>query len=325
MQGKIALEEHFAPPKAFDSRLDYASTRLPTWPELEKRQEGMFTIGLEEMERNGVERVIVSLGAPTIQAILDANQAADAARRANDYLKEKIDQRPERFSAFAAVPLQDPAAAARELERCVKQLGFKGALVNGFTQLHEVDSALYYDLPRFLEFFEAVEELDVPFYLHPRNPMATQLRIYEGHPWLLGSAWAFGVETATHALRMMCSGLFDKHPKLKIVLGHLGESLPSSIWRVQHRIKKGGQRIPAKKPLMEYFRSNFYLTTAGNFYTPTLQAAIGEVGVERVLFSADYPFEDVGEAAQWFDSAPLAEADRRKIGRDNALALFKLK
>ena len=165
----------------------------------------------------------------------------------------------------------------------------------------------------------------MPFYLHPRNPMASQLRIYEGHPWLQGSAWAFGVETATHALRLMCSGLFDRHPKLKIILGHLGEALPSSMWRVQHRIGKGGERMPAKKPLMEYFRSNFYLTTSGNFYDSTLLGAIREVGVEHVLFSADYPFEDVGEAAQWFDAAPLSEADRKTIGRENALALFKLK
>jgi predicted TIM-barrel fold metal-dependent hydrolase len=325
MQGKIALEEHFAPPAAFDARLQYFSNRLPNWPELAKRQEGMFDVGLAEMEKNGVERIIVSLGAPTIQAILDAKQAAEAARRANDYLKEKIDRRPDRFSAFAAVPLQDPEAAARELIRCVKELGFKGALVNGFTQLHEQDTALYYDLPRFLPFWETVEELDVPFYLHPRNPMASQLRIYEGHPWLQGSAWAFGVETATHALRLMCSGLFDKHPRLKIILGHLGEALPSSIWRVEHRIAKSGQKTPAKKPIGEYFRANFYLTTAGNFHDSTLHGAVREVGVDRILFSADYPFEDVGEAAQWFDGAAISEAERMKIGRLNALELFKMK
>ncbi|OGA27061.1 MAG: amidohydrolase [Betaproteobacteria bacterium RIFCSPLOWO2_02_FULL_65_24] len=325
MQGKIALEEHFAPPAAFDARLQYFSNRLPMWPVLEKRQEGTFDIGLAEMDRSGVELTIVSLGAPTIQAILDPKEAAEAARRANDYLKQKVDQRPDRFAAFAAVPLQDPEAAAKELARCVKELGFKGALVNGFSQLREQDSGVYYDLPRFLPFWQTVQSLDVPFYLHPRNPMASQLRIYEGHPWLQGSAWAFGVETATHSLRLMCSGLFDKCPRLKIILGHLGEGLPSGIWRVEHRVKKSGERIPAEKPLSEYFRRNFYLTTSGNFHDGTLLAAMREVGADRILFSADYPFEDMDEAAQWFDRAPLSETDRMKIGRQNAVELFGLK
>ena len=324
MQGKIALEEHFAPPAAFDPRLKYFSDRLPGWPELCKRQEGMFDIGLAEMDKAGVERIIVSLGAPTIQAILDGKEAADVARRANDYLKGKVDGRPDRFSAFAAVPMQDPEAAARELERCVTQLGFKGALVNGFTQQHEEDSALYYDMPRFTPFWDALEELDVPLYLHPRNPMASQLRIYEGHPWLLGSAWAFGVETATHALRLLCGGVFDRHPKAKVILGHLGEALPSCMWRVEHRIKKSGQKMPAKKPLIDYFRNNFYLTTSGNFHDATLHGAIREVGIGKVLFSADYPFEDAVEAAQWFDKAELPEADRQRIGRQNAVELFRL-
>jgi gamma-resorcylate decarboxylase len=323
MQGKIVLEEHFAPPAAFDARLQYFSNRLPSWPELAKRQEGTFELGLAEMDRSGIELAIVSLGSPTIQAILDAREAADAARRANDFLKEKIDRRPDRFAGFAALPLQDPEAAARELSRCVKELGFKGAMVNGFTQLNEQDSALYYDLPRYLPFWETLEKLDVPFYLHPRNPM--ELRVYEGHPWLQGSAWAFGLETATHALRLMGSGLFDRHPKLKIILGHLGEGLPTSIWRVEHRVKKGGEKLPAQKSFVDYFKANFYVTTSGNFSDTPLHAAITELGVGRILFSTDYPFEDMVEAAQWFDHAGVSEADRSKIGRTNAQALFKLK
>jgi predicted TIM-barrel fold metal-dependent hydrolase len=324
MQGKIALEEHFAPPDGFDVRLLYFGSRLPRWPEFVRRQQGMFDIGLAEMDASGVERTIVSLGAPAIQAILDARQAADAARRANDFLGAQIDRHPGRFSGFAALPMQDPEAAASELERCVKQLGFRGALVNGFTQFEKEDSALYYDLPRFEPVWAMAEKLDVPFYLHPRNPMASQLRVYEGHPWLQGSAWAFGVETATHALRMMGSGLFDRHPGLKVVLGHLGEGLPASLWRVDHRIKANGEEIPAKKPFAEYFRANFWITTSGNFHDSSLAQAIAEVGVERILFSADYPFEQFGEAAQWFDRAPIGEADRGRIGRENALKLFRL-
>ncbi len=325
MQGKIALEEHFAPPADFDNRLVYFSSRLPNWPEFARRQEQTFDLGLKEMDENGVEHTIVSLGAPGIQAILEPKDALEVARRSNDLIKQNCERRAGRFSAFASIPMQDPELAARELERCVKELGFKGCMVNGFTQLKDPDSALYCDLPRFDPVWEMHLKLDVPFYLHPRNPIASQLRIYEGHPWLLGSTWAFGVETATHALRMMASGLFDRHPKLQVIIGHLGESLPGSIWRVDHRIKKGGEVTPAKKPLVEYFRNNFHLTTSGNFHDSTLTQAITEVGIDRIMFSADYPFEDFGQAAQWFDNTPMAEADRMKIGRTNAQKLFNLK
>jgi gamma-resorcylate decarboxylase len=325
MQGKIAIEEHWAPPKNFEIQFNFVSTRLPSWAELDRRQIELFEQGLRDMDKTGVEMTIVSLGAPTIQGLLDAREAAHAARKCNDLLCENIAKNPSRFAGFAALPMQDAEAAAAELTRCVKELGFKGALVNGFTQLDKQDSALYYDLPRYAPFWETVQALDVPFYLHPRNPTASQLRIYEGHPWLLGSTWAFGVETATHALRLMASGLFDKYPGLKIVIGHLGEALPSSMWRVDHRIKSGGERIPARKPLAEYFRSNFYVTTSGNFNDSTLAIALRELGAERILFAADYPFEYFEEAAQWFDNAYISESDRRKIGRLNAEKLFKLK
>ena len=325
MQGKIALEEHFAPPESFEVKFRWVSTRLPAWPELERRQVNFFDQALRDMDKTGVEITITSLGAPAIQALLDPHEAAEAARKTNDFLKARIDEHPGRFEGFAALPMQDPEAAAKELTRCVKDLGFVGALVNGFTQLQEPDSALYYDLPRYVPFWETLEKLDVPLYLHPRNPMANQMRIYEGHPWLLGSAWAFGIETATHSLRLMASGLFDKCPRLKIVLGHLGEGLPASIWRVDHRIKLGGERTHAKKPLTDYFRSNFYVTTSGNFHDTALTAALTELGADRIMYSVDYPFEYFEEAAEWFDNLDMNDADRQRIGRQNALSLFKLK
>jgi 2,3-dihydroxybenzoate decarboxylase len=166
----------------------------------------------------------------------------------------------------------------------------------------------------------------VPFYLHPRNPLPSAAQIYEGHPWLLGPTWAFGQETAVHALRLMASGLFDAHPRLRIVLGHLGEGLPYSMWRVDHRNAWTGQppRYPARRKLGEYFQENFWLTTSGNFRTQTLIDAMLEVGADRILFSTDWPFENIDHAARWFDAAPISEDDRRKIGRDNARRLFRL-
>ena len=324
MQGKIGLEEHFAIPDTLMDSKGFLPDRV--WDELQARLLDMGRKRLGYMDEHGVERMIVSLNAPAIQAIHEPKRAIETARRANDALAEAVARNPKRFSAFAAVPLQDPEAAIKELERCVKDFGFVGVLANGFSQVNEPMSARYYDLPEYLPFWAAVERLDLPFYLHPRNPLPGDLRMYEGHNWLLGPTWAFAVETATHALRLMGSGLFDKHPKLKIILGHLGEGLPFNIWRVDNRNgwSNSPHHCPAKRKMGEYFRENFWLTTAGNFRTQTMVDSINEIGVEHVLFSTDYPFEDVGDAATWFDALPMAPSDLQKMGRDNAVRLFRL-
>jgi gamma-resorcylate decarboxylase len=274
-----------------------------------------------------MEMMLLSLNAPTIQAIPDTRKAADLAIKANDFLAEQVARRPDRFQGLAALPMQDSDFASRELTRCISELGFKGALVNGFSQVGDADSAFYYDLPQYWSFWEVVEQLDVPCYLHPRNPLPSMAQIYEGHAWLLGPTWAFGQETTVHALRLMGSGLFDKYPRLTIVLGHMGEGLPYSMWRIDNRNGwiKAPPRYPAKKRIAEYFRENFYLTTSGNFRTQTLIDAILEIGSDRILFSTDWPFENVDHAAVWFDAASISENDRLKIGRLNALRLFELR
>jgi predicted TIM-barrel fold metal-dependent hydrolase len=283
---------------------------------------------LREMDAHGIEMMLLSLNAPAIQAMTDKTAAVDLARKANDYLAEQVARSPERFQGFAALPLQDPEAAAREIIRCVEDLGFRGALVNGFTQSGDGSGMLYYDLPMYRSFWAEVAKLDVPFYLHPRNPLPRHAEIYAGHPWLLGPTWAFGQETAVHALRLMGSGLFDAHPGLTIVIGHMGEGLPISMWRVDNRngwtkaAAPGG--YPAKRPIAEYFHNNFYITTSGNFRTQSLVDTMLEVGSDRILFSADWPFENIDHAAIWFDGASISEADRQKIGRTNADSLFGL-
>jgi gamma-resorcylate decarboxylase len=324
MQRKIGLEEHFAIPDTLDDSKGFLGDHV--WPELEKRLLDMQEYRLSQMDRHGMQMMILSLNAPAVQAIFDARKAKEIARRANDFLAAEVAKRPERFQAFAALAMQDPDAATRELVRCVKELGFRGALVNGFSQIEKADSMVYLDDARYRGFWAECEKLGVPFYLHPRNPLPSASQIYEGHPWLLGPTWAFGQETAVHALRLMASGLFDRHPRLQIVLGHLGEGLPYSLWRVDNRNAwtKVPPRYPAKKKLGDYFRDNFYLTTSGNFRTQTLLDAMLEVGSDRILFSTDWPFENVDHAALWFDACPISEDDRRKIGRENALRLFRL-
>jgi len=328
--GKIALEEHFVFPETVEigygheSSPDYAASVAQTSETFRLQIQDIGGGRIAEMDRGGVELCILSLGAPGIQAIPSISQAVSASRRANDYLAEHIAKFPQRLKGFAALPLQDPHCAAQELTRCVRELGFCGALVNGFSQIGEADSAVFYDLPQYRPFWATVQQLDVPFYLHPRSRLPTRQQAYDGHPWLVGSAWGFAVETSIHALRLMGSGLFDEYPKLQVILGHLGEGLPCNIWRVDHRISKLRRGTKASLSMAHYLRKNFYITTSGNFRTQALTDVISEVGVDRVLYSVDYPFEEMTEAADWFDHVAFDEADRAKIARLNAQKLLHL-
>lgn len=324
MDGKIALEEHFAIPETLMDSAGFVPGDY--WTELQSRLLDIQDRRVREMDAHGIETMILSLNAPAVQAIPDIGKAIEISQRANDVLAEECAKKPDRFKAFAALPLQDPEVSIIELERCVKDMGFVGALVNGFSQVSETDDLLYYDLPQYRPFWAAVEKLDVPFYLHPRNPLPQDSRIYQGHPWLMGPTWAFAQETAVHALRLMGSGLFDDHPKLKIILGHMGEGLPYMMWRIDNRNAwvKVAPNYPAKRKIADYFNENFYLTTSGNFRTQTLIDAILEIGSDRLLFSTDWPFENVDHAAEWFDTCSISEGDRKKIGRTNARKLFNL-
>jgi 2,3-dihydroxybenzoate decarboxylase len=280
---------------------------------------------LRLMDEWGVEIMIVSLNSPGVQAIPDVKRAVEVARQTNDVLANEVAKRPDRFAGFAALPMQDPEKATDEVQRCIRDLGFKGALVHGYTEID--GKPVHYDLPQYRPFWRAFEALDVPFYLHPRPPMAGVSPLYDGHPWLFGPRWSFAAETSLHALRLIGSGLFDDCPRLQIILGHLGEGLPFYLWRIDNANKWMKPSAPgyiAKKEVADYFRANFHLTTSGHFSTPALINSIAEIGVDRIMFSIDYPFEDFSDAVVWFDNAEVGEADRYKIGRTNAMKLFKL-
>jgi 2,3-dihydroxybenzoate decarboxylase len=320
MLGKIAVEEHFAIPDTTGNSLRYPGSY---WSGLQDKLLDLDGARLAEMDAAGIQIAILSLNSNAIQGIHDAGKAAETARKANDVLAAAVARRPDRFAGLAALPMQDPDAAARELARCVRELKFKGALVNGFSQVGTPDSAVYYDAPQYRPFWAEVERLGVPFYLHPRDQLPSRRHAYEGHPWLIGSPWGFAEETAIHALRLMGCGLFDQYPRLQIVLGHLGERIPFDLWRLDHRLAQVPGR-PAKRSMGEYFRENFHLSTSGHFCTQSLIHAIMTVGADRILFAVDYPFEDHMQGASWFDAATIAEPDRVKIGRSNAVALFGL-
>jgi 2,3-dihydroxybenzoate decarboxylase len=319
MDGKIALEEHWA----IDETLNIAGQPIGAG-ETRRLLVDFRDRRLTDMDTNGIELAILGLNSPALQAILVPAEAANVAYRANNILADEIAHNPRRFAGFAGLPMQDTEAAARELTRCVTDLGFKGAMVNCFTQRQMPDSAIYFDLPEFRPFWATVAELDVPIYLHPRLTIPSRAKSYEGHPWLYSPVWDFGSETALQALRLIGSGLFDEFPNLQIVLGHLGERIPFDMWRIDNLMNKLPVKHAAKKPVSHYMRNNFHLTTSGQSHDTPFHCALAEMGPLRIMFSVDYPFEEMAPAASWFDNTALSDADRTQIGRTNAIRLFKL-
>jgi predicted TIM-barrel fold metal-dependent hydrolase len=322
---KIALEEHidfpggerviFHPPGIDDAH----------WRRISERLLDVEQYRLPAMDAHGIAMQVVSLTANGIQAEPDPRRAVDLAKAANDWVSQKfVSAHPTRFSAFAAVALQEPQAACKEAERAVTQLGFKGVLVNGYCNIGDENTGEYLDLPKFAPFWECVQDLGVPVYLHPRCALPSQRLIYDGHDEMLAAMWGFGAETAAHALRLITSGLFDRYPRQQIILGHLGEGLVAMMARAQRRFEYTPCGKHLNKPLAQYMRDHFYITTSGNFHTPTLNGVITEVGIDRVMFSVDYPYEDMAEGANWFDGCSLDGEAREKVAHSNARRLLKL-
>jgi len=316
MDGKIAIEEHFVTPELEDLVLN------PGWaPDAFRRTLDRLEDADEHlaiMDRHGIAMSVLSLASDGIQGIDDPVDAVARARAANDALAARVALHPDRFAGFAAVALQDVAAAASEAERAVRELGFHGVLVNGYS-----NGGPYYDDERYLPFWEAMEGLRVPFYLHPRNPLESQREIYAGRPELLGPTWAFGVETATHALRLIVSGLFDRFPALTVVLGHLGEGLPFQTYRLEQRLKRRADVTLERLPTV-VLRENFSVTISGNYHTPSLVGVLSELGPDRVMFAVDHPFEDVADGADWFEELELDPTVREQIASRNAARLLQL-
>lgn len=227
--------------------------------------------------------------------------------------------------------MHDPKEAANELRRCITKHGFKGALVNDTQRAgSDGDDMIFYDGPAWDVFWSTVTELDVPFYLHPRNPTGTiHEKLWADRRWLVGPPLSFAQGVSLHLLGMVTNGVFDRFPKLQIIIGHMGEHLPFDLWRINHwfeDVKKPlGLEETCKKTIREYFAQNIWITTSGHFSTPTLKYTIEELGgADRVLFSIDYPFENFDDACTWFDGMKMDEGTKRKIGKDNARKLFKL-
>ncbi|KAK8177509.1 amidohydrolase family protein [Phyllosticta citrichinensis] len=328
MLGKVALEEAFALPRFAEKTRWWASLFAVNPDKHAREMNDISDIRVQKMDQHGVGYTILSYTAPGVQDIWDPADAQALATEINDYAAFKVKAQPDRFGAFATLSMHDPQQAAAELRRCVKSYGFLGALVNDTQRAGpDGDVMIFYDGPEWDVFWSTVEELDVPFYLHPRNPTGTMYeRLWADRKWLVGPPLSFAQGVSLHLLGMVTNGVFDRHPKLQIVIGHLGEHLPFDLWRINHWFEdvKKPLGLGCKKTIRDYFAENIWITTSGHFSSPTLNYCLQEVGADRILFSIDYPFESFEDACGWYDGVVLNEVDKKKIGRDNAKKLFKL-
>jgi 2,3-dihydroxybenzoate decarboxylase len=311
----IAIEEHYWDPELVAT---YSGVESIKDPEIAKRITDFTDYRIQEMDEAGIDIQVLSHGAPSTQK-LGPDVAVALTRRVNDRLHETVAANPKRLAAFAALPTADPAAAADELERCVK-LGFKGAMIHGLA------NGVFLDDKRFWPIFERAEALDVPIYLHPSVPLPAVMDAYykdyaKDFPMVIRAAWGFTVETATQALRLVLSGLFEKHPKLKIILGHLGETLPFFVWRIDMALNRPGQK---QVSFRDVFCGNFYITTSGNFSNPALICSVMEMGIDRILFAVDWPFVANPPATRWMEGVPLCDEDKAKILSGNAKRILRM-
>lgn len=315
---KVALEEHFI----IASFLDYLSHGMPPVAAdlretLLRRLSDFGEERLGEMDSAGVRKSVLSISGPGVQIEPDVAAAKRLAAEANDALAEVIADLPDRYGGFAHLAMQDPSAAADELERCVRDLGLCGAMINGHT------NGVYLDDARNDVFWERLQELDVPLYLHPDDSFRKPY-VFNGVPELDKATWEWTTETATHALRLVMTGVFDRFPRAQVILGHMGETLPYMLWRLDSRYRFTVTDRRVKRNPSDYIRDNFSVTTSGQCSDVPLNAALAAMGPRRVLFSVDYPYESSQVAGDFMDHADIAEDIRALVGHENAEALLKL-
>ena len=311
----IAIEEHY-----WDRELTahYSGVEGFRDPAMLERLYDLGRLRLAEMDAAGIDMQVISHGAPSLQK-LRGDVAVALGSRVNDRLAAAVAVHPTRFAAFCVLPTDDPKAAANELERCVT-LGFKGAMIHGLSNGEFLDEA------KFDPIWERAQALDVPIYLHPAVPLQAVTDAYyakymQDFPMVIRAAWGFTVETATIAIRMVIGGVFERFPRLKIILGHLGETLPFLQWRIDQALSRPGHKTVSFR---ETFSHNFYLTTSGNFSNPALLCCVMEMGIDRILYAIDWPFVPNAPGVEWIETIPLCDEDKIKLLSGNSKRLLKM-
>jgi uncharacterized protein len=312
----IALEEHLMP-------ADLINQIWPTPMAPEAFMVKLLDVGderLRVMDEAGIDMQVLSINAPGSQQV-PAEHAAALSRALNDRCADVVAAHPDRFNALASLPTQEPAVAIVEAQRAITELGFCGVIINGHTH------GRFLDAPEFDELLTAIEELDVPIYLHPTLPPQQVADVYfsglagQTGMALATGAWGWHAETGLHVLRMAATGVFDRHPKLQIVVGHMGENLPFSLMRADSMLAIAN---PGSPSVADVIREHVHITICGYTTTPPLLCALQVFGADRIMFSTDYPYGDPVEHSRFLAEAPISPADRDKISHRNAQRLFRL-
>ena len=320
---RIAVEETFSFPEYFEARrrLNSGTAIGVSSDAFDDIHAKLFEVGegrLAEMDEAGITIQVLSFYAPGVQ-VLPAGLAVEMAAEANNRLADIIRRHPSRFAGMITIAPQEPDKAAQEIERAATQLGLTGVMINSHT------NGEFLDDPKFLPIFEAIDEHDLTFYLHPTAPPPQAEEFLRIPGFTVG--WGFGVEAGTHAVRLIASGLFDRFPDMRLVLGHLGEGLPLWADRMDNRyeweVSLTGKRTLERLP-GEYIRQNIYVATSGMNFHAQLRMAVDVMGKDRVLFATDYPMEDQREAVEAVDSAPLSDDERSSVYFRNAERLFNI-
>ena len=317
--GKVALEEHFMVP-------EFVPYFAETYPNISPELPSLALVALQDlgdqrittMDQNGVDYSVLSLSGPGVQIEKDTAVAVMRAKWVNDFLAKEIQKRPTRYGGLAHLAMQNPAEAANELERCIRDLGFQGAMINGQT------NGEYLYLDKLSVFWERAAALEAPIYIHPGNPV-DHPAMYAGHPELWGPVCSWAFETATHGLRLVFAGVFERYPNARVILGHMGETLPLNLWRFDSRwpVSHRGSMTLAEQPSF-YIKRNIAITTSGVCSDVSLRCALDAMGAENVMFSIDYPFERTPVAAAFIENARITETERQQVASSNAKRILKI-
>src|SRR3984957_3949492 len=320
----ITLEEHFASPGFLEGPGQALKARAQQFGDrAAKLLEQLCDVGdkrIAEMDAAGIDVQVLSLTSPGTEQS-EAADAVSLARDANDFLAEAVKKNPDRFAGFATLPTACPDKAAEELERMVRELNFKGAVINGHHRGRYLDDKFFWPL------LERAESLNLPIYLHPTQPPKPVIEaLYSGfspmvNEMLAGPGWGWHIETAVHVIRLILGGVFDQYPKLQIVIGHLGEGLPFMLQRLD---VMPVALTKLKLPISAYLRENVHYTISGFNFTATFLNLLLEVGVDRIMFSADHPYASMSRARSFLDQLPVSASDKEKIAYRNAERLLGL-
>jgi 5-carboxyvanillate decarboxylase len=330
---RIATEEAFAIPEQMEAQRELVASTQEYDPDLflwkvqtdpngpvHNKLIDLYEMRMREMDEYGVDMHLLALTSTGVQ-MMEPDRAAAVAEVGNDRLREAIQRHPDRFSGLATIPVQDPPRAVKEIERAITKLKLNGIMINSHTNGEYLSEHKYWPI------LEAIEGLNVPLYIHPRAPIPLMAKAYRTDH-LEHAIWGYQAETGLHGLRLITGGVFDQFPKLQVVLGHMGEGIPYWLYRLDFmygRVRIDFGRRKLKLTPSEYFKRNFYITTSGMNWEPTLKFCIEAMGADRIMWAIDYPYQDHPDAVEFMDAARISEKDKQAIYHGNAERVFKIK